>query len=141
MLAAIEPLENDLHARVDAAVARQPGEIQKRLQQYRDAGRLPPVVVVQTGENGPLYYADQQALKAVLRGVPRVVLVNVREPTASWSDDTNAKLKELVKGWPQARVADWHAVSDDPDLLYDGAHPNPSGAERYARVVARAIRG
>jgi len=140
MLAAIGPLEHRLHARVDAAVARQPAEIVERLQAYRDAGGLPPVVVVQTGENGPLYRDDLLALKEVLRGVPRVVLVNVRSPEVSWADDTNAKLDELKSTWPQATVADWHDASDDDDLLYDdGTHPNPAGAAVYARVVRRAI--
>jgi peptidoglycan/LPS O-acetylase OafA/YrhL len=140
MLAAIGPLEHRLHARVDAAVARQPAEIVERLQAYRDAGGLPPVVVVQSGENGPLYRDDLLALKHVLRGVPRVVLVNVRSPEASWADDTNEKLDELKSTWPQATVADWHDASDDGDLLYDdGTHPNPAGAAVYARIVRRAI--
>src|SRR5262249_37510826 len=119
----------------------QPQVILERLEQYRDAGELPPVVVVQTGENGPLYADDIRALHATLRDVPRVVLVTVREPEASWSDDTNAKLREMTTVWPQARIADWHAASADPDLLWDGAHPNEQGAQVYARVVARAIDG
>jgi peptidoglycan/LPS O-acetylase OafA/YrhL len=140
MLAAIHELQTRLHAQVDAAVSRQPGAILDRLEGYREAGKLPPVVVVQIGENGPLYYADLQRLKAVLRGVPRVVLMTVRAPTVNWIDDVNSKLVDLAKGWPQARIADWHAVSGDPDLTYDGAHPNPAGAKVYESVVARAVR-
>ena len=140
MLAAIDPLQRRLHARVDAAVARQPREIAARLEEYRAAGGLPPVVVVQTGENGPLYRDDLLALKHALRGVPRVVLVTVRSPQASWADDTNAKLDELVSTWPQATIADWHAASRRDGLTYDdGTHPNPAGARVYARLVARAI--
>ncbi|HEY4280976.1 MAG TPA: acyltransferase family protein [Conexibacter sp.] len=140
MLAAIHELQTRLHASVDAAVSRQPGTILDRLEDYRNAGRLPPVVVVQIGENGPLYYADVQRLKAVLRGVPRVVLMTVRAPTVNWIDDVNAKLVDLAKGWPQARIADWHAASSNPDLTFDGAHPDPAGAKVYESVVARAIR-
>lgn len=140
MLAAIGPLQDRLHAKVDAAVARQPSEIAQRLREYRTAGELPPMVVVQTGENGPLHRDDLLELKAVLRGVPRVVLVTMRSPEASWQDDTNAKLAELASTWPQAAVADWHAASDDGDLLYeDGTHPNPGGAAVYARTVRQAI--
>jgi peptidoglycan/LPS O-acetylase OafA/YrhL len=140
MLAAIGPLQQRLHANVDAAVSRQPGEIEQRLEAYRDAGRLPPVVVVQTGENGPLHRDDLLALKQVLRGVPRVVLVTVRSPQARWADDTNAKLMELRAGWPQMTVADWHGASGRSSLLYDdGTHPNDAGARVYARVVGQAI--
>jgi lysophospholipase L1-like esterase len=139
MLAAIDPLQRRLHARVDAKVARQPDEILQRLAQYRDARDLPPVVVVQTGENGPLYADGVRALRATLRGVPRVVLVTVRQPTVGWSDDTNEKLRELARVWPQARIADWHAAAGDAKLLWDSAHPNAAGAKVYARVVAEAI--
>src|SRR5262249_32733297 len=140
MLAAIGPLHHQVHARVDAVVARQPTVIQQRLEQYRAAHALPPVVVVQTGENGPLYRDDLLGLTRVLQGVPYVVLMTVRAPTARWADDTNDKLRELAAGWPQVRIADWHAASANPDLLWDGTHPNARGGAVYARVVERAIR-
>jgi lysophospholipase L1-like esterase len=67
-----------------------------------------------------------------------VVLVNVREPT-SWQSEVNQELAAAVHGWPEARVANWWAASDNPSLLYDGAHPNDRGAVAYARLVARAL--
>lgn len=139
MLAAIDPLQRRLHARVDAAVSRQPKDILDRLEAYRAAGELPPVVVVQIGENGPLYYEDQQRLKEILQGVPRVVLMTVRAPTVNWIDEVNAKLEALTDGWPQAAIADWHAASENSNLLFDGAHPNAQGGVVYARLVADAI--
>jgi peptidoglycan/LPS O-acetylase OafA/YrhL len=139
MLAAIDPLRNRLHAQVDAAVARQPQAIEQRLEEYRAAHALPPVVVVQTGENGPLYSEDLEKLREVLHGVPRVIFLTVRAPTANWVDDTNTKLRELVADWPQARIADWHTASTNPNLLWDGTHPKAEGAEIYMNVVRDAI--
>jgi hypothetical protein len=128
------------HALVDAAVGRQAQDLIARLQSYRAAGQLPDRVVVQIGENGPLYDADVGGLREALRGVSRVVLVNVRVPRR-WGADTNEKLAELAGTWPEARVADWYAASAGPGLLYsDGTHPTPRGRRVYARVVERALR-
>jgi peptidoglycan/LPS O-acetylase OafA/YrhL len=140
MLAAQPDLERRLHARVDAAVGRQPSEIIDRLQRYRDAHALPPNVVVQIGDNGPVWSADMTRLRAVLSGVPHVVLVNIREPT-SWQTEVNDTLAQAGRTWPNATIADWLAASSNPSLLYDAAHPDPAGAAVYANIVARALAG
>jgi peptidoglycan/LPS O-acetylase OafA/YrhL len=126
--------------RVDAAVGRQADDIVGRLDAYRAAGRLPSRVVVQIGENGPIPAGDLRELRHALRGVRRVVFVNVRV-TRSWVAQTNAQLARLVRDWPQARLADWYDASAAPGLLYDdGTHPNPRGARVYAGLVRRALR-
>ncbi|WP_259310962.1 acyltransferase family protein [Capillimicrobium parvum] len=126
-------------ARIDAAVGRQATDILGRLEAYRREGTLPETVVVQMGENGPIWSADVERLKAALKGVKRVVLVNVRVPR-SWQAQVNATLDEAVKHWPQARVANWYGASGDAALLYDQAHPDPAGQVVYARVVTKALR-
>jgi len=128
------------HATVDAAVGRQAPDILARLQRYRRAGRLPGRVVVQIGENGPIFGADIRQLKRELAGVDRVVLVNVRV-MRSWRSEVNAVLAETVHDWKQARLADWYTASENPALIYDdGTHPTPPGRNVYARVVERALR-
>jgi len=128
------------HATVDAAVGRQTSDIIGRLAYYRSAGQLPSRVIVQLGENGPVWGADVRALRAALRGVDDVVLVNVRVPRR-WNDEVNSILAETVEHWPEARLADWHAASAAGGLLYDdGTHPNPEGQEAYAKLIVRALR-
>jgi peptidoglycan/LPS O-acetylase OafA/YrhL len=139
MLEAISALQDRLGATVDAEDSRQPEVILERLREYRDAGQLPPVVVVQTGENGPLTGDYLAQLRDVLKDVPRVVIMNLRYPGESWIDDTNEQLEQLVAGWPQATLADWRSASDDPSLLWDGTHPNERGDDVYADVIAHAI--
>jgi peptidoglycan/LPS O-acetylase OafA/YrhL len=141
MLGARAALERRLGPRtlVDAAVGRQTGDVIERLAAYRAAGRLPPRVVVQLGDNGPVWGADARRLRTALRGVRRVVLVNVRVPR-SWEGEVDGMLVQAARGWPAARLADWRAASGRGDLLYDGAHPNLAGQSVYARVVARALR-
>ncbi|MBV9293776.1 MAG: hypothetical protein JO222_15145 [Frankiales bacterium] len=141
MLAAIDELHHQLHATVDAAVNRQPYQIIDRLAAYRSAHALPPIVVVQIGENGPLSSTDVQRLRTVLRGVRLVVLTNLRYPGESWIDATNRQLAHLAATWPNARLADWRSASADPHLLWDGTHPDPAGAVVYARTIARTIGG
>jgi hypothetical protein len=137
MLAAQPALRR--HVKVDAAVGRQAPDILDRLRSYRAAGDLPSEVVVQLGENGPITAKDTDDLKRVLRGTNRVVLVNVHIPR-SWGDAANDVLADAVKGWPQARIADWHAASEAPGVLYpDGTHPTPEGQEVYAALVERAL--
>ena len=137
MLAAEDALGR--HAVVDAAIGRQTRDVIRRLERYRARGRLPDRVIVQLGENGPVWSDDVRALRHALRGVARVVLVNVRVPR-SWNAEVNDALERAVAGWPQARLADWYAASRRRDLLYDDAtHPNPRGQRAYARLVERAM--
>ena len=125
---------------VDAEIGRQATDIIGRLQAYRDAGQLPNRVVVQIGENGPVTKSEMAELKRVLKGVDRVVLVNVRVPR-SWGDSVNEDLEKAVARWPEARLADWYDASDKRDLLYDDAtHPRPEGQKVYTRIVRQALR-
>ena len=138
MLAAQSALGD--HATVDAAVGRQADDVIGRLQSYRSAGRLPSRVIVQMGENGPVSADEVRALREALRGVKRVVVVNVRVPR-TWVAEVNQTLARAVAGWSAARLVDWYDASAGANLLYDDAtHPTPRGRRVYARLVERALR-
>jgi peptidoglycan/LPS O-acetylase OafA/YrhL len=124
--------------RVDAIVGRQADATIARLAQYRAAGKLPSAVIVQIGDNGPVWYADMQKLREVLKGVPVVVLVNVRL-ARSWQDEVNQELGQYARSWPQAVIADWFDHST-PAMLSDGVHPQYSDRGVYARVVYAALK-
>ncbi len=124
--------------RVDAVVGRQADATIARLAQYRMAGELPSRVIVQIGDNGPVWYADMQKLRRVLRGVPVVVLVNVRL-ARSWQDEVNQELSQYAKSWPQAVIANWFAHSSQA-MLSDGVHPQIDDRGVYAHVVYDALR-
>jgi peptidoglycan/LPS O-acetylase OafA/YrhL len=125
--------------RVDAVVARQIDDTIARIQAYKAAGTLPRRVIVQAGENGPLYYADWSRLRAALLGIPLVVLVNVRVDRP-WQDQVNKALLEAIAGWRHATIADWYDASGGKDVLVDGTHTTPGGAKLYAALIARALR-
>ncbi|MDE3131437.1 MAG: acyltransferase [Acidobacteriota bacterium] len=141
MLGCAPDLEQRLghRLRVDAIVGRQAEQTIGRLAQYRAVGRLPATVIVQIGDNGPVWYADMQHLRRVLRGVTHVVLVNVRL-ARSWEGEVDHELAQYARTWPQAVIANWYAHSSQT-MLTDGVHPSISAREAYARVIVDALKG
>jgi hypothetical protein len=123
---------------VDAAVSRQVEDLVARLRTYRDNGVLPDTVIVQLGDNGPVWYRDLVSLRSVLSKVPRVVLINARVDR-SWLGEVLSEVGRFQKGWHRSRLADWHAHSSD-SMLQDGVHPAASGCRIYAGVVVTALR-
>jgi peptidoglycan/LPS O-acetylase OafA/YrhL len=140
MLGCAPVLEQRLGSRlrVDAVVGRQAFDTIERLAEYRAHGALPPTVIVQIGDNGPVWSSDMQRLRTVLSGVPHVVIVNVRV-ARSWQNEVNSELASYVSSWPQAVLANWYSHSSE-SLLVDGVHPSVPGRSIYASVVVDALR-
>jgi len=126
------------HVRVDATVGRQIEDTVNELQTLRRHHKLTKIVVIQVGNNGPLWYHDLVRLRHALHGIPDIVVVNVRNDT-SWQDESNHALVTWVHGWPAAHLADWYAHST-PKMLQDGTHPLPYGCTIYANVIAGTLR-
>ena len=140
MLDCSRDLKVALHhrVRVNATVGRQIDDTIKELDHLRRHHRLPKAIVLQVGNNGPLWYRDLVRLQHALRGIPDVVVVNVRNST-SWQDESNHALDSWLQGWPAAHLADWYGSSTDK-MLSDGTHPWPYGCRIYARVIADTLR-
>jgi len=124
---------------VDTHEGRQAADYPPIVDQYRRERRLPRRVVIQVGNNGPLYTKEIDALRAALTGVPHIYLVNVAVPR-SWQGEVNGELENAVKSWPQARLVDWRSKFR-ADQTYDGIHLNPSGQAAYIELIASAVRG
>jgi hypothetical protein len=119
--------------------SRQIDETITDVEHYRATGRLPKIVIVQVGNNGPLISDDLARLKAALRGVPDIVFVNVRNGT-TWQDESNNELTQFLEGWHVAHLADWYHHSTNSMLYPDGTHPLPQYCPVYARVIATTLR-
>ena len=133
-------LDNRVH--VDAAVARQVDQTIVELARIRHKyGHLPKVVIIQVGNNGPLYFHGSDGLvllRHALRGVSDVIVVNVRNSTP-WEQESNTAITDWLKGWHEAHLADWYHHSKD-SWLSDGTHPWPYACPKYAHVIATALR-
>jgi hypothetical protein len=128
----------DHRVRVDATVGRQIEDTVNELQRLRRHHKLTKTVVIQVGNNGPLWYRDLVRLRHALHGIPQVVVVNVRN-TTSWQNESNHALVDWVHGWPAARLADWYGASTSK-MMQDGTHPWPYGCTIYAHMIADALR-
>jgi len=124
---------------LDAAVGRQPAEIISLLGSYAATSGLPDNVVIQIGNNGPVYGEDLVALHGGLSGVPHVYLVNVDVPR-SWQGEVNSALSQAARDWGQAKLVDWHAIASRKDVTTDGVHLTSEGITLYSRLIARAVR-
>ena len=125
------------HVWVDAAVGRQIDDGLDVLQRYREQGSLAAVsaVVIHLGTNGAFKPEQLDRLLALVEGVPRVVLINVRVPKP-WEGESNATINAGSTRTPATRLADWYGISSDPNLLGDdGVHPTRTGARAYATAM------
>jgi peptidoglycan/LPS O-acetylase OafA/YrhL len=128
----------DHRVRIDATVGRQIDDTIDDLQRYRRHHTLPQTIVIQIGNNGPLWYHDLVRLRRALHGIPDVVVVNVRNST-SWQDESNQALVSWLRDWPGAHLADWYGNSTS-NMLSDGTHPWPYACTIYAHVIADTLR-
>ena len=119
-------------------MGRQIEDTVQQLNHLRKHHQLPKTVVIQVGNNGPLWYRDLVKLRAALRGIPDIVFVNVRNAT-SWQDESNHALDNWLQGWRTAHLADWYDHSTNK-MLSDGTHPWPYGCNIYARLIADTLR-
>ncbi|HJQ74027.1 MAG TPA: acyltransferase family protein [Gaiellaceae bacterium] len=126
------------HARIDATVGRQIEDTVTELDKLRRHHQLPKTIVIQVGNNGPLWYRDLVKLRAALRGIPDIVFVNVRNAT-SWQDESNHALANWLRGWRPAHLADWYGHSTNK-MLSDGTHPWPYACTIYANVIKTTLR-
>jgi peptidoglycan/LPS O-acetylase OafA/YrhL len=140
MLGCTRQLKVALHhrVRIDATVGRQIDDTITELNHLRRHHKLPKTIVIQVGNNGPLWYRDLVDLHHALRGIGDVVVVNVRNST-SWQDESNQALAAWLQGWRAAHLADWYGNSTN-SMLSDGTHPWPYGCNVYARVIADTLR-
>jgi peptidoglycan/LPS O-acetylase OafA/YrhL len=125
---------------LNAAVGRQPSDIISLLHDYAAAGKLPNNVVLQIGNNGPVYGGDLAKLHQALIGVAHVYLVNVEVPR-SWQGEVNSTLSEAARNWGQAQLVDWHQIAaSHGGITTDGIHLTSKGIDLYSRLIASSVR-
>jgi peptidoglycan/LPS O-acetylase OafA/YrhL len=125
---------------MDAKVGRQADEFLKIIEKIKREGHHPAAMVIQWGNNGPLYGEDMERLRAATTNVGRLFLISDHAPV-SWQDESNGAIAEAGEDWHHTTEIPWAEAAEEggESLFYDGIHLTPKGATRYARLVSRVI--
>jgi hypothetical protein len=124
---------------MSAEVGRQADEFVAIAQRLKREGRAPNAMIVQMGNNGPLYSDEMEDLRKATSEVGELFLIDDHAPV-SWIGESNQALDEAARDWPHTALIDWAPVADaHENLLWDGIHLTPGGAGLYARLVSAAV--
>jgi peptidoglycan/LPS O-acetylase OafA/YrhL len=125
---------------LNAKEGRQASEFVEIVEKLRREGHMPDAMIIQMGNNGPLYGAEMEAIQKATADVGELFLITDHAPV-SWVGESNGALEEAAADWPHTSLIDWAAVAAaHEDDLWDGIHLKPSAAGIYARLVSRAVR-
>jgi peptidoglycan/LPS O-acetylase OafA/YrhL len=124
---------------MSAKVGRQADEFVAIAQRLKREGHRPDAMIVQMGNNGPLYSDEMEALRKATSGVGELFLIDDRAPV-SWVGESNHALAEAARDWPHTSLIEWAQAATSRDgLLWDGIHLTPAGAGVYARLISAAV--
>jgi peptidoglycan/LPS O-acetylase OafA/YrhL len=124
---------------LSAEVGRQANDFVAIAQRLKREGHAPEAMIVQMGNNGPLYSDEMEGLRKATSGVGELFLINDHAPV-SWVGESNHALAEAARDWPHTTMIEWKPVADSHEgLLWDGIHLTPAGAGLYARLVSAAV--
>jgi peptidoglycan/LPS O-acetylase OafA/YrhL len=97
-------------------------------------------VVIGLGANGPVSAAQIRQLRHLTGPNRDLILINTFGPMP-WASSVNTVLDAAARHTAHVSLADWHAaIAGHASLLWpDRIHPQPAGAQVYARIVLAAI--
>ena len=123
-------------ASIDAEVGRQFKELLGVARSLRDSGQLGDEVILQLGNNGPVTSGQFDEIMDVLRGVRRVVVINVKV-ARPWEGPNNDMLASGVSRWPNAVLMDWNKHGSAHPQLFadDGTHMGPTGVTIFVELI------
>jgi hypothetical protein len=125
---------------MNARVGRQAGEFVDLAQRLKRHGGQIDALIIQMGDNGPLYGDEMEDLRKATSNVGELFLVSDHAPV-SWVEESNHALAEADATWPHTTLIDWAPIAAAHEsLLWDGIHLTPAGAGVYTRLIVRAVR-
>jgi peptidoglycan/LPS O-acetylase OafA/YrhL len=125
---------------MDAKVGRQADEFLEIVEAIKRQGHHPAAMVIQWGNNGPLYSEDMTALRKATTNVGQLFLISDHAPV-SWQDESNEAIAEASKLWHHTTEIPWAEAAEEggESLFWDGIHLTPKGAGVYARLVSKVV--
>jgi peptidoglycan/LPS O-acetylase OafA/YrhL len=126
---------------MDAKVGRQADEFLKIIEKIKREGHHPTAMVIQWGNNGPLYGEDMEKLRAATTNVGQLFLISDHAPV-SWQDESDEAISEAAEDWHNTTEIPWKTAAEEggESLFFDGIHLTPKGAAVYARLVSEVVR-
>lgn len=136
-------------AAVDTRTSRQFGEGISAMRAALKPGACAAVIAL--GTNGPVKPEQWKEMMAVVKRVPRVVVVNTytkdhrtrRDGQQQyWMEQLNGDIAKLARSNKNVRVVNWNgtAAGNSSLLEPDGVHPNASGSKQYVAMIVAALR-
>ena len=136
-------------ATVDTRTSRQFGEGISAMRAALKPGACAAVIAL--GTNGPVKPEQWKEMMAVVKRVPRVVVVNTytkdhrtrRDGQQQyWMEQLNSDIANLAKSNKNVRVVNWNgtAARNSSLLEPDGVHPNASGSKQFVAMIVTALR-
>jgi peptidoglycan/LPS O-acetylase OafA/YrhL len=124
---------------MNAKVGRQADEFVNLAQRLKRRGGHIDALIIQMGNNGPLYGDEMEALREATSNVGELFLINDHAPV-SWQDESNHALEEADETWPHTTLIDWAPIAAaHENLLWDGIHLTPGGAGLYTRLIVSTV--
>jgi peptidoglycan/LPS O-acetylase OafA/YrhL len=125
---------------MDAEVGRQADEFLTIIAKIKREGHRPDAMVIQWGNNGPLYSEDMEALRKDTTNVKQLFLISDHAPV-SWQDESNHAIREASEDWHHTTEIPWAKAAEEggESLFWDGIHLTPEGAGVYARLVTKVL--
>ena len=124
---------------MNAKVGRQADEFVDLVRRLKQRGGHIDALIIQMGNNGPLYGDEMEALRKATSNAGELFLIDDHAPV-SWQDESNHALEEADETWPHTTLIDWAPVAAaHENLLWDDIHLTPGGAGAYARLVVRTV--
>lgn len=130
------------HIAINAEESRSFARAYEVAKDYKAEGRLGDVVVIHLGaNNSSIPEREFTRLMKLLADRKLVLFLSVKSDKTSACQEVNARLEELVKQAPNARLVDWKGLSEaHPELFYtDQTHLRPMGARYYASHILAQI--
>jgi len=124
---------------MNAKEGRQLDEVIALARQLKSEAKRPEDLIIQVGNNGPLYSEEMEALRSATSEAGHTFLVNDHAPV-SWVGESNEMLAQAAMQWPHTSLIDWSkAAKAHAGVFWDGIHLTPAGAKLYARTIAAAV--
>jgi peptidoglycan/LPS O-acetylase OafA/YrhL len=125
---------------MDAKVGRQADEFLEIIEKIKREGHHPAAMVIQWGNNGPLYGEDMEKLREATTNVGQLFLISDHAPV-SWQEESNEAIAEAAEDWHDTTEIPWAqtAAEGGESLFWDGIHLTPKGAGIYARLVSQVL--